>query len=194
MFWAKKWSPISRQHPSALHLPRLPEPPTHDLTYTRNARASTSPRSIGFCVIWDCISSSSSSNPPAEWEYSQPERTHPRHHPRRCSTNHHPTNPNPRHRALALRRSSQGGHQQAASPTRLRLLAPGPASPSKRADRPSHIKLTHLGRLTLDSCSSNARRTQPPRVLRIKEVCFSRNKQLGNGRRPPSHQTPPPLP
>ena len=52
---------LPRQHPSALHLPRLPEPPTHDLTYTRNARASTSPRSIGFCVIWDCISSSSSS-------------------------------------------------------------------------------------------------------------------------------------
>ena len=53
---------LPRQHPSALHLPRLPEPPTHDLTYTRNARASTSPRSIGFCVIWDCISSSSSSS------------------------------------------------------------------------------------------------------------------------------------
>ena len=32
-----------------------------DLTYTRNARISTSPRSTGFCVIWDCISSSSSS-------------------------------------------------------------------------------------------------------------------------------------
>ena len=51
---------LPRQHQSALHLPRLPEPPTHDLIYTRNARASTSPRSIGFCVIWDCISSSSS--------------------------------------------------------------------------------------------------------------------------------------
>ena len=34
-----------------------------DLTYTRNARASTSPRSTGFCVIWNCISSSSSSSP-----------------------------------------------------------------------------------------------------------------------------------
>ena len=53
---------LLRQHPSALHLPRLPETPTHDLTYTRSARASTSPRSIGFCVIWDCISSSSSSH------------------------------------------------------------------------------------------------------------------------------------
>ena len=51
-----------RQHPSALHLPRLPEPPTHDLTYTRNARASTSPRSIGFCGIWGCTRSSSSSS------------------------------------------------------------------------------------------------------------------------------------
>ena len=28
---------------------------------TRHARAPTSPRSIGFCAIWDCISSSSSS-------------------------------------------------------------------------------------------------------------------------------------
>ena len=31
---------------------------------TRNARAPTSPRSIGFCAIWDCISSSSSSAVP----------------------------------------------------------------------------------------------------------------------------------
>ena len=31
--------------------------------HTRHARAPTSPRSIGFCAIWDCISSSSSSNP-----------------------------------------------------------------------------------------------------------------------------------
>ena len=63
------------QPPSALHIPRLPEPPTHDLTYTRSARAahaqrtrsaraSASPRCAGFCVIWDCISSSSSSSPP----------------------------------------------------------------------------------------------------------------------------------
>ena len=42
----------------------LPESPTHDLTYTRNARASTSPRSTGFCVIWDCVGSSSSSRVP----------------------------------------------------------------------------------------------------------------------------------
>ena len=38
----------------------LPEPPNRDLTYTRSARASTSPRSICFCVVWGCISSSSS--------------------------------------------------------------------------------------------------------------------------------------
>ena len=41
---------LLRQHPSELHLQRLPEPPTHDLTYTRSARASTSSRSTGFCV------------------------------------------------------------------------------------------------------------------------------------------------
>ena len=29
--------------------------PTHNLAYTRSARASTSPRSIGFCVIWDVL-------------------------------------------------------------------------------------------------------------------------------------------
>ena len=58
---------LPRQHPSALHLPCLPEPPTRDLTYTRNARASTSPRSTGFCVIWDCISSSSSSTLEVSW-------------------------------------------------------------------------------------------------------------------------------
>ena len=49
---------------------------------------------------------------------------------------------------------------QAASPTRLRLVAPGPASPSKKADLPSHNILTYLGRLALDSCSSKAGRTQ----------------------------------
>ena len=39
-----------------------PPPKTRaSVTYTRNARASTTPRSMGFCVIWDCISSSSSS-------------------------------------------------------------------------------------------------------------------------------------
>ena len=32
--------------------PRLPEPPTRDLTDTRSARTSNSPRKIGFCVIW----------------------------------------------------------------------------------------------------------------------------------------------
>jgi hypothetical protein len=43
------------------HLPALPSSLRieHGL---RNARAPTSPRSIGFCVIWDCISSSSSSS------------------------------------------------------------------------------------------------------------------------------------
>ena len=32
-----------RQHQSVFHLPRLHEPPPHDLTYTRSARTSTSP-------------------------------------------------------------------------------------------------------------------------------------------------------
>ena len=40
--------------PSALHNRTCPCPLTSD-----NARAPTSPRSIGFCAIWDCISSSS---------------------------------------------------------------------------------------------------------------------------------------
>ena len=44
--------------PSALHNRTCPCPLTSDRT--RNARAPTSPRSIGFCAIWDCISSSSS--------------------------------------------------------------------------------------------------------------------------------------
>ena len=43
--------------PSALHNRTCPCPLTSDRT--RNARAPTSPRSIGFCAIWDCISSSS---------------------------------------------------------------------------------------------------------------------------------------
>ena len=46
--------------PSALHNRTCPCPLTSDRT--RNARAPTSPRSIGFCAIWDCISSSSSSS------------------------------------------------------------------------------------------------------------------------------------
>lgn len=50
--------------PSALHNRTCPCPLTSDRT--RNARAPTSPRSIGFCAIWDCISSSSSSNPSHE--------------------------------------------------------------------------------------------------------------------------------
>ena len=56
-----RWQVAQASAVSALHLPRLPEPPTHNLTYTRNVRASTSPRKIGFCAIWGCISSSSSS-------------------------------------------------------------------------------------------------------------------------------------
>ena len=48
--------------PSALHNRTCPCPLTSDRT--RNARAPTSPRSIGFCAIWDCISSSSSSAAP----------------------------------------------------------------------------------------------------------------------------------
>ena len=35
--------------------------PIQNKDYTFNARASTSPRSTGLFVIWDCISSSSSS-------------------------------------------------------------------------------------------------------------------------------------
>ena len=38
----------------------------------RNARAYTSARSIGFCVIWICISSSSSSNTTPEDEEQFP--------------------------------------------------------------------------------------------------------------------------
>ena len=45
--------------PSALHNRTCPCPLTSDRT--RNARAPTSPRSIGFCAIWESISSSSSS-------------------------------------------------------------------------------------------------------------------------------------
>ena len=43
--------------PSALHNRTCPCPLTSDRT--RNARAPTSPRSIGFCAIWGCISTSS---------------------------------------------------------------------------------------------------------------------------------------
>ena len=54
--------------PSALHNRTCPCPLTSDRT--RNARAPTSPRSIGFCAIWDCISSSSRGREPlklTEW-------------------------------------------------------------------------------------------------------------------------------
>ena len=56
---------IGFKHPhlpqsSALHNRTYPCPLTSDRT--RNARAPTSPRSIGFCAIWESISSSSSSN------------------------------------------------------------------------------------------------------------------------------------
>jgi len=55
---------IGFKHPhlpqsSALHNRTCPCPLTSDRT--RNARAPTSPRSIGFCAIWESISSSSSS-------------------------------------------------------------------------------------------------------------------------------------
>jgi len=43
------------QRPRGAHATSL------DTDHTRNARAPTSPRSTGFCVIWGCISSSSSS-------------------------------------------------------------------------------------------------------------------------------------
>ena len=58
--------PIGFKHPhlpqpSALHNRTCLCPLTSDRT--RNARAPTTPRGIGFCAIWDCISSSSSSSP-----------------------------------------------------------------------------------------------------------------------------------
>jgi len=46
-----------------------------DTDRTRNARAPTSTRSIGFCVIWVCISSSSSSQRRAVANHSPPIRT-----------------------------------------------------------------------------------------------------------------------
>ena len=49
--------------PSALHNRTCPCPLTSDRT--RNARAPTSPRSIGFCAIWESISSSSRGPGPA---------------------------------------------------------------------------------------------------------------------------------
>ena len=107
---------------------------------------------------------------PAKWHYPQPERTHP---PTPVSLQLgcplRRTDPNPRPPGTGLEAHKPGrapAGPQAASPTRLRLLAPGPASPSKRADHPSHIKLPHLGRLALDSYSSKSRRTQSP-------VCFA---------------------
>ena len=60
----------SNKHPhlplsSALHNRTYPCPLTSDRT--RNARAPTSPRSIGFCAIWESISSSSiAHNEPGE--------------------------------------------------------------------------------------------------------------------------------
>jgi hypothetical protein len=40
--------------------PALAHTSSLDTDRARNAHAPTSPRSIGFCAIWDCISSSSS--------------------------------------------------------------------------------------------------------------------------------------
>jgi hypothetical protein len=56
-------------------------PPPPSSTGLRNARAPTSPRSIGFCVIWESISSSSSSS----WGVAQSDRkrhTHTRKWPK----------------------------------------------------------------------------------------------------------------
>ena len=62
---------IGFKHPhlpqsSALHNRTCPCPLTSDRT--RNARAPTSPRSIGFCAIWESISSSSSSSSGMCWK------------------------------------------------------------------------------------------------------------------------------
>ena len=63
-----------RPHTSALHTRTCPSRPTAFLINTRNARAPTSTRSIGFCVIWVCISSSSSSvqSSPVQSSYNEP--------------------------------------------------------------------------------------------------------------------------
>ena len=47
--------------PKRLAYPRLPIPPLSKLTSRATHAHPTSPRSNGFCAIWDCISSSSSS-------------------------------------------------------------------------------------------------------------------------------------
>ena len=47
---------VCMRRPEQLYGPRG----IHDTDRTRSARAPTSPRSIGFCAIWGCISSSSS--------------------------------------------------------------------------------------------------------------------------------------
>ena len=57
---AAVWGAVLRVSPGAIRDTVGPQFRVRH-TYTRNARASTSPRSIGFCVIWDCISSSSCS-------------------------------------------------------------------------------------------------------------------------------------
>ena len=48
--------------PKRIALPRLPLTSYSFFWPLRAPRAPTSPRSIGFCVIWDCISSSSSNS------------------------------------------------------------------------------------------------------------------------------------
>ena len=49
--------------PKRLAHPHSPIPPLSTLTSRATHAHPTSPRSTGFCAIWDCISSSSSSSP-----------------------------------------------------------------------------------------------------------------------------------
>ena len=53
LVWLCLWFHIQRR--------RLPQPTQWRLCLLRVRRAPSSPRSNGFCIIWDCISSSSSS-------------------------------------------------------------------------------------------------------------------------------------
>ena len=65
-------TPQTQTRPNRLHThthplmrlahPRSPIPPLSTLTSRATHAHPTSPRSIGFCAIWDCISSSSSSH------------------------------------------------------------------------------------------------------------------------------------
>jgi hypothetical protein len=62
---------LQRQHthPSTMRHPRLPTPPPLHFGLLRTACAPTSTHSNGFCVIWGCVSSSSSSYPKTRGVY-----------------------------------------------------------------------------------------------------------------------------